>query len=77
VTRELSIVFVRFLPFNELCPFWQIIRATILNICARHIPPLLGGAIEMMFKSLYLKLSGVLHLASYCKSSMVMIAPFA
>jgi hypothetical protein len=57
--------------------FSQIIRATILNIYARHIPPLLGGAIEMMFKSLYLKLSGVLHLAYCAKSSMVMIAPFA
>jgi hypothetical protein len=60
------------MPVMNYVPFYKS-WATILNIIARHIPPLLGGAIEMMFKSLYLKLSGVLKL--HTAPNPVMIAP--
>jgi hypothetical protein len=41
------------------------------------IPPLLGGGIDMIFKSLYLKVNAVLHLALYCpRSSIVIIPPY-
>jgi hypothetical protein len=64
--QRISLRFSYYLnSFKTLCPISVRLKGSIIFIIwFKQNPPLLGGDIEVIFKSLYVKV-GALHLASY------------